>query len=63
VKPGNIMLPAGRPAKLIDFGLALLGAEPDDDDRAVGTFLYTSPEQSGIRSSFVPGWTRPWPPS
>src|SRR4051794_6907362 len=55
VKPGNIMMPAGRPAKLIDFGLALLGAEPDDHDRAVGTFLYTSPEQSGMLKRPVDG--------
>ena len=55
VKPGNIMLSAGRSAKIIDFGLALLGAEPDDDDRAVGTFLYTSPEQSGMLKRPVDG--------
>ena len=55
VKPGNIMMPAGHPAKLIDFGLALLGAEPDDGDRAVGTFLYTSPEQSGMLKRPVDG--------
>ncbi|HEX5203133.1 MAG TPA: diguanylate cyclase [Actinoplanes sp.] len=55
VKPGNIMMSPGRPAKLIDFGLALLGAEPEDDDRAVGTFLYTSPEQSGMLKRPVDG--------
>ncbi|WP_433383736.1 diguanylate cyclase [Actinoplanes sp. CA-142083] len=55
VKPGNIMMSPGRPAKLIDFGLALLGAVPEDDDRAVGTFLYTSPEQSGMLKRPVDG--------
>ena len=55
VKPGNIMIPTGHPAKLIDFGLALLGSEPDDHDRAVGTFLYTSPEQSGMLKRPVDG--------
>ncbi|MFI5891882.1 diguanylate cyclase [Actinoplanes sp. NPDC051513] len=55
VKPGNIMMSPGRPAKLIDFGLALLGAAPEDDDRAVGTFLYTSPEQSGMLKRPVDG--------
>ncbi|MCU7727602.1 diguanylate cyclase [Actinoplanes sp. KI2] len=55
VKPGNIMMPPGRPAKLIDFGLAQLGAEQGDDDRAIGTFLYTSPEQSGMLKRPVDG--------
>ncbi|MFF5297613.1 diguanylate cyclase [Paractinoplanes globisporus] len=55
VKPGNIMMSPGRPAKLIDFGLALLGAGPADDDRAVGTFLYSSPEQSGLLKRPVDG--------
>jgi diguanylate cyclase (GGDEF)-like protein len=56
VKPGNIMVPPGQPAKLIDFGLALLGGETAaDEDRAVGTFLYTSPEQSGMLKRPVDG--------
>ncbi|GAA0571102.1 hypothetical protein GCM10010172_64440 [Paractinoplanes ferrugineus] len=56
VKPGNIMLSPDGAAKLIDFGLALLGAEPEaDQDRAVGTFLYTSPEQSGMLKRPVDG--------
>ncbi|MGX6606614.1 diguanylate cyclase [Micromonosporaceae bacterium Da 78-11] len=56
VKPGNIMVSPGRSAKLIDFGLALLGAETEaDQDRAVGTFLYTSPEQSGMLKRPVDG--------
>jgi diguanylate cyclase (GGDEF)-like protein len=48
IKPQNIMLPPGRPAKLIDFGLALVGGDPMDRDQAVGTFVYTAPEQSGM---------------
>jgi diguanylate cyclase (GGDEF)-like protein len=55
VKPANIMMSPGRPAKLIDFGLALVGAEPEDSERAVGTFLYTSPEQSGMLKRPVDG--------
>ncbi|WP_307872692.1 diguanylate cyclase [Paractinoplanes ovalisporus] len=59
VKPGNIMVAPGHPAKLIDFGLALLGdggeAGPGDDDQAVGTFLYSSPEQSGMLKRPVDG--------
>jgi diguanylate cyclase (GGDEF)-like protein len=56
VKPGNIMLSPDGTAKLIDFGLALLGADPEtDSDRAVGTFLYTSPEQSGMLKRPVDG--------
>ncbi|GIE01668.1 hypothetical protein Adu01nite_30180 [Paractinoplanes durhamensis] len=56
VKPGNIMLSPDGTAKLIDFGLALLGADPETDkDRAVGTFLYTSPEQSGMLKRPVDG--------
>ncbi|WP_246608057.1 diguanylate cyclase [Paractinoplanes toevensis] len=56
VKPGNIMMSPDGTAKLIDFGLALLGAEPETaQDRAVGTFLYTSPEQSGMLKRPVDG--------
>jgi len=57
VKPANIMLPAAGPAKLIDFGLALLGdgTAADTGDQAVGTFLYTSPEQSGMLKRPVDG--------
>jgi diguanylate cyclase (GGDEF)-like protein len=45
VKPGNIMT---NPDTLIDFGLAALGTATAGDDQAVGTFLYSSPEQSGM---------------
>ncbi|GIE97140.1 diguanylate cyclase [Paractinoplanes rishiriensis] len=56
VKPGNIMMSPGRPAKLIDFGLAQLGVEvAAEQDRAVGTFLYASPEQSGMLKRPIDG--------
>ena len=57
VKPGNIMVSPGQPAKLIDFGLALLGAGAAQatGDQAVGTFLYSSPEQSGMLKRPVDG--------
>ncbi|WP_307834548.1 diguanylate cyclase [Paractinoplanes lichenicola] len=55
VKPGNVMVSPGHPAKLIDFGLALLGDGDGDADQAVGTFLYTSPEQSGLLKRPVDG--------
>ncbi|SNY66419.1 diguanylate cyclase [Paractinoplanes atraurantiacus] len=55
VKPGNIIMAPGSPARLIDFGLAQLGEEDEQDDLAVGTFLYASPEQSGMLKRPVDG--------
>ena len=55
VKPNNIMVGPDQPATLIDFGLAQLGAERGDSDEAVGTFLYSSPEQSGMLKRPVDG--------
>ena len=61
IKPQNIMLPPDRPATLIDFSLAIVGTRPRpvpaDEDRApvVGTFAYTSPEQSGMLRRPVDG--------
>ncbi|BCY07010.1 diguanylate cyclase [Actinoplanes sp. L3-i22] len=56
IKPDNIMIAKDGAAKLIDFGLAQLGRDPDEDsDQAVGTFLYTSPEQSGMLRRPVDG--------
>ncbi|WP_229074162.1 diguanylate cyclase [Actinoplanes sp. DH11] len=54
IKPGNIMVSGDRPAKLIDFGLALLGRQAPVDE-AVGTFLYAAPEQSGMLKRPVDG--------
>ncbi|WP_328475673.1 diguanylate cyclase [Actinoplanes sp. NBC_00393] len=57
VKPANIMIGPDGSATLIDFGLALLrtGAEQVDEDAAVGTFRYASPEQSGMLERPVDG--------
>ncbi|RMH75704.1 MAG: serine/threonine protein kinase [Actinomyces sp.] len=50
VKPSNVLLAAGRPPVLFDFGLALdLDAVAADElvpDRVYGSPLYTSPEQA-----------------
>ncbi len=48
VKPSNILLPAGRPPVLFDFGLALdLAADGDAVPvRVYGSPLYVSPEQA-----------------
>ncbi|MEU8240174.1 diguanylate cyclase [Actinoplanes missouriensis] len=54
IKPGNIMVSGDRPPKLIDFGLAQLGRQTRDDE-AAGTFLYASPEQSGMLKRPVDG--------
>ncbi|NJC72602.1 diguanylate cyclase [Planosporangium thailandense] len=55
IKPQNIMVPAGRPAVLIDFGLAALGQNRIAPDAAVGTFAYGAPEQSGMLKRPVDG--------
>ncbi|MDI6102589.1 diguanylate cyclase [Actinoplanes sp. NEAU-A12] len=55
IKPSNIMVGPDQPATLIDFGLAQVGAETGDTDEAVGTFLYSSPEQSGMLKRPVDG--------
>ncbi|MEV4636771.1 diguanylate cyclase [Actinoplanes sp. NPDC049548] len=48
LKPQNVMVPPTGPAKLIDFGLAGLASQPSDADTAMGTFVYASPEQTGM---------------
>lgn len=55
LKPGNIMVSTDQPAKLIDFGLAQLGEETGPSNQAVGTFLYSSPEQAGMLKRPVDG--------
>jgi tRNA A-37 threonylcarbamoyl transferase component Bud32 len=55
IKPHNIMVLEGGSTKLIDFGLAVLGYTPVDADAAVGTFVYTAPEQSGMLKRPVDG--------
>ncbi len=47
VKPANVMVDAGDRAKLLDFGLAKLGASSEltQAGRPLGTPLYMSPEQ------------------
>lgn len=44
VKPENIMLPPGRPLKLMDFGIAGAAVDPDGDDDPIGTPVYMAPE-------------------
>ncbi|HEU0091048.1 MAG TPA: serine/threonine-protein kinase, partial [Vicinamibacteria bacterium] len=45
VKPSNLFLPRGRPAKIMDFGVARLGGTTSSSGLIVGTPNYMSPEQ------------------
>jgi serine/threonine-protein kinase len=45
VKPSNLFLPRGRPAKIMDFGVARLGGATTSSGLIVGTPNYMSPEQ------------------
>jgi serine/threonine protein kinase len=46
VKPSNIFLPRGRPAKIMDFGVARLADVQTTKNMLVGTPNYMSPEQA-----------------
>ncbi len=46
VKPSNIFLPRGRPAKIMDFGVARLAGGETTKKMLVGTPNYMSPEQA-----------------
>jgi eukaryotic-like serine/threonine-protein kinase len=46
VKPSNIFLPRGRPAKIMDFGVARLVGTQTTKNMLVGTPNYMSPEQA-----------------
>jgi serine/threonine-protein kinase len=53
VKPSNVFLPHGRPAKVMDFGVARLAAGTTAAGVVVGTPNYMSPEQ--VRTGLVDG--------
>ena len=53
VKPSNVFLPRGRPAKVMDFGVARLAAGTTAAGGMVGTPNYMSPEQ--VRTGLVDG--------
>ena len=53
VKPSNVFLPRGRPAKVMDFGVARLAAGTTAAGAVVGTPNYMSPEQ--VRTGLVDG--------
>jgi serine/threonine-protein kinase len=55
VKPSNVFLPRGRPAKVMDFGVARLAAGTTAAGVMVGTPNYMSPEQ--VRTGLVDGRT------
>jgi serine/threonine-protein kinase len=53
VKPSNVFLPRGRPAKIMDFGVARLGQAITTTGMVVGTPNYMSPEQ--VRGGHLDG--------
>jgi serine/threonine-protein kinase len=46
VKPSNVFLPRGRPAKIMDFGVARLAGGQTTAGTVIGTPNYMSPEQA-----------------
>jgi eukaryotic-like serine/threonine-protein kinase len=54
VKPDNILIESDGRVRLIDFGLAAK-VKAQIDDEAVGTFLYSAPEQTGVLRRPVDG--------
>jgi serine/threonine-protein kinase len=46
VKPSNVFLPRGRPAKIMDFGVARLAGGHTTAGTVIGTPNYMSPEQA-----------------
>ena len=55
VKPENIIITEDGRAKLIDFGLATQAGVEQGKDVAVGTLLYSPPEQTGMLKRPVDG--------
>jgi serine/threonine-protein kinase len=53
VKPSNLFLPRGRPAKIMDFGVARLAGGHTSTGMVIGTPNYMSPEQ--VRAGALDG--------
>jgi serine/threonine-protein kinase len=53
VKPSNLFLPRGRPAKIMDFGVARLAGGQTATGMVIGTPNYMSPEQ--VRAGPIDG--------
>jgi eukaryotic-like serine/threonine-protein kinase len=53
VKPSNLFLPRGRPAKIMDFGVARLAGGHTSTGMVIGTPNYMSPEQ--VRAGPIDG--------
>ena len=53
IKPSNLFLPRGRPAKIMDFGVARLAGSTSAAGLLVGTPNYMSPEQAAGKTEKV----------